>query len=106
VNKYSVLRYVKKTHRILFSKCTKYEWEYAKEVASSGVQEEELKLEKMAKRRSCIICKYDFKEGIKTDGRRNPKLTQFECTTCTPAVALCRPQGSECWKRRYEKEDA
>jgi hypothetical protein len=83
---------VGKAHRILFAKYRKYEWKYAKEVASSsGVQVEEHKLEKMAKRRSCIVCSYNFKEGIKTD-RRNPKLTQFECTTCTPATALCGPQ--------------
>ena len=80
--------YVKKTHRILFSKYRKYgwkyEWKYAKEVASSSVvQVEDHNLEKMAKRRSCIVCRYNFKDGIKTDLRRNPKLTQFEGTACS-----------------------
>ena len=48
--------------------------------------------------------RYNFKEGIKTDRRRNPKLTQFECT-CTPAAALCGLQESEFWERWHEKED-
>jgi hypothetical protein len=77
-----------------------------KELASSSGAQVEHKLEKMAKRRSCIVCNYNFTEGIKTDRRRNLKLTQFKCTTCTSAAALCGPQESECWKRWHEKEDA
>ncbi|RPB03643.1 hypothetical protein L873DRAFT_87601 [Choiromyces venosus 120613-1] len=45
-------------------------------------------LERMEKRRECCICRYDFRNGQKA-GRSRPKLTQFECQTCSPPCALC-----------------
>ena len=45
-------------------------------------------LEKMEKRRECCICRYNFRTG-KKGGRSRPKLTHFECRSCSPPSALC-----------------
>ena len=45
-------------------------------------------LEKMEKHGECCICRYNFTTG-KREGRSRPKLTQFECRSCSPPSALC-----------------
>ena len=45
-------------------------------------------LEKMQKHRECCICRYNFHTG-KKKGRSRPRLTQFECQSCSPPSALC-----------------
>ena len=52
-------------------------------------------LEKMEKRRECCICRYNFRKG-KKDGRSRPRLTQFECRSCSPPSALCG-SGQPCF---------
>jgi len=48
-------------------------------------------LEHMEKRRSCIICRLDFRAGVK-NGMSSLRRTAYECRACTPLVALCAPQ--------------
>jgi hypothetical protein len=55
-------------------------------------------LQKIEKRRRCVICRSDYREG-KAGARRSAKLTSFECTTCDPPIALCAPVGGECYNR-------
>jgi len=91
--------HVKKTRQIRFSKYRQEEWERSQaQTAAASSSGEVHRLERMDKRRECIVCRFDFREGD-TGGRRRPKLTQFECPVCNPAAALCGPKGGECWTR-------
>jgi len=99
--------YVKKSHAVYFSKHRHFEWDRAKATnaaatSACGRSLEEHRLEKMDKRRGCIVCRLDFSDG-KTGGRQRPKLTQFECVDCQPATAVCGPKGGECWNRWHGK---
>jgi hypothetical protein len=87
--------YVKKTDRFVFHARTKgLEWARAKEAARSSAGGSH-KLVTMVKKRRCIVCRFEFKKS--KCGRQAPKLTQYECTGCQPATALCGPEGGECW---------
>lgn len=57
-------------------------------------------LVRITKRRECAICRHEFrkmqleKHISSSYQRRRPKLTQYECTTCSPPIALCGPASS------------
>ena len=93
--------HTKKAARIYLSKRLRAEWSRAmnaKPVAVTPVTNEVHHLEAMQKRRECIICRLDFREG-KRGGRQRPKVTSSECTICSPPAALCGPEGSACFIR-------
>jgi hypothetical protein len=98
-------QYVRKSQRILFTRHTSLSAvtnfshggsTTANENSHSSIAEHIL--QRLLKRRECVICRYDFRHG-KTGGRRRPKLTDCECSACTPSVALCGPVGSQCFIR-------
>lgn len=83
--------YRSKTSRIYFTKRSSLQRPSLKKVVTSSqsnMANLQHQLERMEKRRECCICRYDFRKGS-TDGRRRPKLSQFECRSCNPPSALC-----------------
>lgn len=91
-------RYISKTPRIYFTKKNKPHIPLQKEVVNDGESPVvDHYLQRMEKRRECCICRYDFRKG-NTNGRRRPKLSQFECRSCQPHSALCGG-NTECFSR-------
>jgi len=90
--------YKKKSNQLYFSKYNpsgQLQQATRQGVGDSGLQH---KLQKITSRRSCCICRQDHRAGD-TGGRRRPKLTSFECPTCSPPIALCGPESSSCFTR-------
>ena len=95
--------YTKKTARIYFSKYRRDEWAQATNTEpATETASEAHHLETMQKRRECVICRLDFREG-KRGGRQRPKITSSECTICSPPAALCRPESSTCFTRWHAR---
>ena len=92
--------YSLKTSRIYFTKnrSSHTPWVSEAVIGSQSNTHSMHHLERMEKRRECSICRYDFRNG-KQDGRRRPKLTQFECRTCSPPTALCALDSMPCFSR-------
>jgi len=61
------------------------------EVEASSSQNLDHHLDRLQKRRECAICRFDFRSMRgQRNGRKRPKLTGFECRTCSPPTALCK----------------
>lgn len=60
----------------------------------------------MPKRREWIICRFQFRNGDSKEGRRRPKLTQFEYPDCVPPTALCGPTNvdSQCFQQWHTND--
>ena len=67
-------------------------------------------LERMDKRRSCVICWLDLRNHAeRVKGMHFRRRTSYECRECSPPVALCGPQGelgsadSGCFIRGHQR---
>lgn len=71
--------YKKKITAVYFSKYHKFVAAQAEvERGPGGDSESHRRLIRIAKRRECIVCRFDFRNG-KQGRRKRPKLTQLEC---------------------------
>ena len=93
--------YQKKTTKIYFSKHRRLVAAQAAVERGPGGDSGSHRLVKIAKRRECIVCRSDFRDG-RRGGRQRPQLTQFECPECSPPVALCKPEGGACFSRWHD----
>ena len=95
--------YAKNTARIYLSKLLRARWTRAMNtapVAMAPVTNKVHHPETMQKRRKCITCQLDFREG-KRGGRQRPKVTSSECTKCSPPAVSCGAEDSVCFIRWY-----
>ena len=93
--------YQKKTTKIYFSKHRRLVAAQAAVERGPGGDSGSHRLVKITKRRECIVCRSDFRDG-RRGGRQRPQLTQFECPECSPPVALCKPEGGACFSRWHD----
>ena len=59
------------------------------------------RLTHIIKRHSCMVCRLDFRRGMRWE-RQRPKLARVECLGCSPPVALCKPEDSPCFSRWHD----